>query len=57
MICHNQLTFGLDLKIKADTYEAKRHDLGYQFFFPQKLDLINLFLKLGHSLLFNVFCA
>ena len=38
-------------------YEQKRHDLGHQFFFPQKFDLINLFLKLGHSLLFNVFCA
>ena len=38
-------------------YEHKRHDLGHQFFFPQKFDLINLFLKLGHSLLFNVFCA
>ena len=25
--------------------------------FLKKIDLIDLFLKLGHSLLFNVFCA
>ena len=43
-------------KVKL-VYEYKRHELGHQFFFPQKFDLINLFLKLGHSLLFNVFCA
>ena len=39
------------------TFEPERRDPGHRFFFSQKFDLINLFLRLGHSSLLNVSCA
>ena len=42
---------------KVTTNEPERRDPGDLFFFSQKFDLINLFLRLGHSSLLNVSCA
>ena len=37
------------MNLFSGIFEHKGHDPGHQFFFSQKFDFINLFLKLGHS--------
>ena len=62
----NNMLGGIQMLQIQDNYLKQRYvkdmntntmNWATNFFFPQKFDLINSFLKLGHSSFFNVSCA